>query len=345
VVLPPDLLVAMGLTVATDGTARFISARNDDPSSPGRRSTHQEGGWRYLYLDDQDRVNFGKLQLLSWTLVAVGLFLITVTSAAAGTPGAADLITTPDGAATLPDLGVALVLLQGLGTATYLGDKMVTTTVAHIADVKPRLIEPGGARLVSITGTGFGGQQEATLVLLDGEPQVASSWSDTRIEFTIAAAKASSAPYPTDRDLELRVGGATPWIIRIATDPAVTGIAPTGDISISNPVQGTITGPTSGTPPARSGCPPRRSPPMPGARRRSCSHCPRPRRTARRGHRARSTSPSSAPIAAASSCREGCCSWRDGTPAADIRAGIPRRRLPRTIGWSGPGSCHRPIGG
>jgi hypothetical protein len=143
--LPPNLLVAMGLSAGTSLGAKAITsfkvrtgrevkrhasaAPLADGSPPGKRAA----GLGYLVTDDDGAPSLSKTQLLAWTLVAAGFYLLLVWTRIAEvlatlTPGADCTVVPPAGpcaVAALPDIDGALMALMGLGQGAYLGAKLV----------------------------------------------------------------------------------------------------------------------------------------------------------------------------------------------------------------------------
>jgi hypothetical protein len=74
-----------------------------------------------LFKDSSGSPDLGKIQLMLWTLIAVGVFLSGV-FANIHNPG----VCTPQGECkeSLPDIGETLMILMGLGHGAYLGKKI-----------------------------------------------------------------------------------------------------------------------------------------------------------------------------------------------------------------------------
>ena len=147
--IPDNLLIAMGISVVTAVSAKAIamnSASNGasaaaapappapapaapapdpalpaiGPPAPAPSASSKSG----IFCDDEGRPDFGKVQLVLWTLIAVGVFLAEV-FAKIHDP---ECPITTKGVITcglnLPDIGPTLMILMGLGHGAYLGKKM-----------------------------------------------------------------------------------------------------------------------------------------------------------------------------------------------------------------------------
>jgi len=147
--LPRNLLIAMGISVVTSVSAKAIAvnASNNAAAAPTKvvatgpsvvtqsadgppvvvtpvavaptpvAPIDQSG----LFKDPSGSPDLGKIQLILWTLIAVGIFLSGV-FASIHSPG----VCTPQGDCkeSLPDIGETLMILMGLGHGAYLGKKI-----------------------------------------------------------------------------------------------------------------------------------------------------------------------------------------------------------------------------
>jgi hypothetical protein len=127
VALPDNLLIAMGVSGATAVSAQAIAISSAAkaaalpaaapvvtplgkvyPAPPA--ATSQSG----IVADDSGNPDLGKIQVVIWTMIAVGVFLFKVVgSIKHGAPNG------------LPDIDTTLVILMGLGHSVYLGKKVV----------------------------------------------------------------------------------------------------------------------------------------------------------------------------------------------------------------------------
>lgn len=120
--LPQNLLIAMGISGATAVAAKAITTSNvssgkektafdatADPTTDGVKAAR--GG---IFQRDNGAPDLGKIQMILWTVIAVGVFLACVVQN----------VYAADPSRSLPDIGQSLMILMGLGHATYVGTKI-----------------------------------------------------------------------------------------------------------------------------------------------------------------------------------------------------------------------------
>lgn len=183
--------VGGGAAGGVDPTADTIqlAAAADSPTGPAARSGQDvekplppAGDLRYAVTDDAGRSDFTKIQLLTWTVIAIALYLWQVSKIVlSGKP--------PTG---LPGIDPSLVVLMGLSQGAYMGRKLVPDTTPWLLslDLKTATAsEIGVGKEVRIGGKNFGGTQGGSLVTLNETPmpfQVVS-WSGEEIKFILKA--------------------------------------------------------------------------------------------------------------------------------------------------------------
>jgi hypothetical protein len=138
--IPTDILILMGLSIVTAGTAKGIAAANaaaptatlnaagvrtlaaTPPTPPVTRTDVQTAPYSGLVTDNQNGVvtSFSKVQLLTWSIVAACAYVVVVIAARASFFDAT--------ATGYPDIDPALVVLVGLGQGAYLGNKVASKT-------------------------------------------------------------------------------------------------------------------------------------------------------------------------------------------------------------------------
>ncbi|HEX7317890.1 MAG TPA: IPT/TIG domain-containing protein [Pyrinomonadaceae bacterium] len=191
---PRNLLIAMGLSVVTATAAKGITVSNlqngnlvKPPPSP------QTSGPGQVLRDDGGALDLSKIQMLAWTVIAIGTYLITLANIIAA-------ITTND-LGRLPDIDAALMVLMGLGQGAYLGTKLVTTDVPRITGIAPSSGKP--PTNVTIRGETFGAAQNGSMVTLDGKPFAVTvvSWADEQIQFTFPATQPDATAWPVGRQV------------------------------------------------------------------------------------------------------------------------------------------------
>ncbi len=190
--LPDNLLLAMGLSVATMTAAKGItssyaaSGRINKPILATSRLCFAD-----IFQDDSGSPDLTKIQMMSWTLVALCAFLYSVLAAVGALPDKF----------ALPDIDTALMVLMGLGQGAYVTKKAVATDLPHVnsATLAARGALP---RNLTISGSYFGASRGQSQVTLDGVPipipAVGTTWGDTSVTIPLPAAAPNGAAWPVD---------------------------------------------------------------------------------------------------------------------------------------------------
>jgi hypothetical protein len=133
-----------------------------------------------LVKDDAGFPDLSKAQLLTWTFIAIGIYIASVVSEVG-----------KGGAALMPDIGSTLMVLTGLSQGAYIGKKLVTTTMPRVTGLAPAA-GPAGTS-IRIMGLQFGASQDGSLVAIDGDPVAVeipeTDWQDAQIAFTLSLTK------------------------------------------------------------------------------------------------------------------------------------------------------------
>lgn len=216
--VPTNLMIAMGLTIATAATAKGITTSYVASGQIVKPPAPASAGVGALIQDDTGFPDLSKAQMLGWTGVALLVFLTTVhlraTSAVDPQNWPPKPPTSAQGTGTkpgshplaLPDIDAALMVLMGLGQGAYLGKKLVTTTTPRLTGLTPVHGAPPTA--IVLTGEAFGATQNDSLIVVDGVPLpiTVGSWTDARISFTLPAVDAAGQPWtPPGRTLTVSV--------------------------------------------------------------------------------------------------------------------------------------------
>lgn len=183
--LPANVLIALGLSVVTATAAKGITVsylQSGDIVKPP--ATTRTSGASQILREDDGSLDLSKIQMLAWTVVAIGIYLINV--GAQIKHGPYD---------KLPDIDAALMVLMGLGQGAYLGKKLVSTDVPRITAVTSQ--QTAGTTVITIQGDTFGQAQNGGLVTIDGLPLTTSinSWSDTQVVFNLPATHPNGQPW------------------------------------------------------------------------------------------------------------------------------------------------------
>jgi hypothetical protein len=169
--IPKNLFLAMGYSWATTIAAKGITVSY---LAEGRISKTSVRSLQtaFLFTDDRRHPDLIKIQLLSWTVVAIGVFLANLFA-----------IFTPGGEPKLPDIGTTLMVLMGLSNGTYLGMKLVSSDVPVLTAIVPAVVTAGTKTEIKILGTSFGDFGQVTF---DDKPvSDVRSWSNDQILFDL----------------------------------------------------------------------------------------------------------------------------------------------------------------
>lgn len=174
--IPVNILTVLGFSTATAAAAKGITAayvqtgkvtKTGVPANPTPATT---GG---IFQDDSGGPELAKIQMMAFTIIAIGIFLATVIHQIA----IGDI---KDG---LPNIDSSLLVLMGISQGGYLGKKLVTFGTPALFAPTPLSGSPGTA--VTVPGSSLGAQQGNSQLLLNGVPIEVSPWSDTSVHFTV----------------------------------------------------------------------------------------------------------------------------------------------------------------
>jgi hypothetical protein len=119
---PPNVLTALGLSLGTTVTAAGITSGRV-ARDPGAKSKADPADRTFASLveDDGGRPSLVKTQLMIWTIVSLGIYIVATADAATRTLATTNAADLPG----LPDIDRMLLVLSGIGQATYLAHKVV----------------------------------------------------------------------------------------------------------------------------------------------------------------------------------------------------------------------------
>jgi hypothetical protein len=183
VTIPTNLLLAMGFSVTTALAAKGITVSQLNNSTTAKEHVATEDAeFGDLVKDDGGAIDLTKVQMLGWTLIALGAYFAQVVDKVVGL-GFGSAATA---SVVLPNIDTSLMVLMGLGQAAYLAKKIITTTTPAISGVAGSL--PAGARPgsdVTLKGSAFGTARGDSAITFDGVNAgfPVKSWSDTEIAF------------------------------------------------------------------------------------------------------------------------------------------------------------------
>jgi hypothetical protein len=177
--IPANVLIALGFTGTTTITAAGITTAKIEagtlvkvPTSVSPTATGLSG----IFQTDAGTPDLGKIQMMVWTFIALGIYLYKLVLAISSATG--------DSQPQLPDIDPALMVLTGLTQGTYLGHKLVMTSTPRLYSMDPRQAAPNS--LVRLRGAALGSVRNGNLLLLDGVPiDSVVDWSDTLVTFKV----------------------------------------------------------------------------------------------------------------------------------------------------------------
>jgi hypothetical protein len=194
--VPVNVLTVLGFSTGTAAAAKGIttgyvqSGRLVQPPPVG----NAKGG---LVEDDSGAPDLSKIQIMAFTLIAIGIYLATLIHQIVSNP----VIT------TLPNIDSSLLVLMGISQGGYLANKLVTYNEPVLYPPQPPAAVAGQTE-VMVTGANLGTPASGALapagaqLLLDGAPVTPRHWSATAITFIVPA------DHPTGQaTLAVRVGG------------------------------------------------------------------------------------------------------------------------------------------
>lgn len=175
--IPANLLIAMGFSIATMAvskgvTVAYLASGRITKSKAVKGAAAGPGS---IIQDDDGFPDLSKIQMLAWTVIAIGTFMVHVA------------YQVNSAFPQLPDIDASIMVLMGLGQGAYLGKRLTTTSVPRLAGLSPGSGKPGSH--ITLTGFSFDGAA-GNLVTLDGSPanfDREPGWEDGKITFTLPA--------------------------------------------------------------------------------------------------------------------------------------------------------------
>lgn len=203
-VIPANLLVLMGLSVATTVSSKAISIsyleqRRLPQEDQSTLTKNREG--------DTDLI---KVQMLIWTVIAAIVYIIRITRFIANKEF---IPVDPTQGLALPDIDGALLVLMGLAEGGYVGGKLVgrSIPIPVIESIIPTKIKT--QEEVNILGYGFGVNKEGNSIVYkdsgNNEGEIPADkileWTDTKIRFVLPDKLAPTPNHPTDQIYSLKI--------------------------------------------------------------------------------------------------------------------------------------------
>jgi len=185
--VPANVLIALGFSATTMATAKGVttlysaSGRIVKSSvQPGAANANVTGG---LLTDDTGITDLSKVQLVTWTVIALGVYVYSLSVQIAAISGTDMKGMHPN--LGLPDIDGALMVLTGLSQGGYLGKKLIEKTTPILQSLVPSTVAPGPNTFITVYGTNFGDKPGTDSVVKVGgasAPVIANDWSDGKIK-------------------------------------------------------------------------------------------------------------------------------------------------------------------
>jgi hypothetical protein len=207
--VPQNVLIALGLSATTMAAAKAITVSYvsggkivKPPVDQPTDGTPPAAGPGAVMQDDAGGPDLSKIQMLGWTGVAVGIYLITVIARIGDIRR--DVRGPNEEVLGLPDIDAALMVLMGLAEGAYLGKKLVTTQTPRLIGISPVQGPPG--TLVTLSGQSLG-EQTGGQITLDGLPISPDqlTWQDASVSFAIPATYPGGAAWSPPQRITLGV--------------------------------------------------------------------------------------------------------------------------------------------
>lgn len=186
--VPVNLLTVLGFSTGTAAAAKGITSGYVQTGRVAKTTTAQKAAVQAaagqgaaqqaaaskggILKDDNGTPELAKIQMMGFTLVAIGIFLATVIHQIVSNP----VIT------SLPNLDSSLLVLMGISQGGYLGKKLVTVGAPVLYMPKPASARPNTP--VTLPGANLGSSPGSQLTL-NGLP-IDGTWpSAAEIDFTV----------------------------------------------------------------------------------------------------------------------------------------------------------------
>ena len=174
--IPVNILTVLGFSTGTAAAAKGITGGYVQAGKVTKTGAPTEGATVAntggIFQDDSGGLELAKIQMVAFTIIAIGIFMATVLHQ----------IITDDISASLPDIDSSLLVLMGISHGGYLGKKLVTFGTPSLYPPGPLTGPP--ATKVSLAGENLGSQPGSQL-LFDGSAVQVTKWSDSAVEFTV----------------------------------------------------------------------------------------------------------------------------------------------------------------
>lgn len=190
--IPVNILTVLGFSTGTAAAAKGITSAYVQSGRVAKQDPAQESVQGGIFHDDSDAPELAKIQMIGFTFIAIGIFLITLIHQ----------IVTNQVAAGLPDIDSSLMVLMGISHGGYLGKKLVTAG-------SPTLFAPNPPRAAACTAIMLSGANlgsPAGQLTVNGSPVETTSWSASSVGFNVPQTDpASNAEWTGTTTVQLAV--------------------------------------------------------------------------------------------------------------------------------------------
>lgn len=238
--VPTNLLAVLGFSGGTMVAAKGITSSQVSSKQVAKRSKSAAvgavatpGG---ILADDSGEPELAKIQIVGFTIIAVGIFLATVVHQLRMNP-----VQT-----SLPNIDSSLLVLMGISHGAYLGKKLVTAGSPGLYPPSKGTVKPGSS--ISLEGVSLGSMPGGGELLLAGHAVDVTAWSDTSLSFAIPLSPPGGLPYwGPNQEFGVRAvvnGQATNVVkFKVGPPPMIKGSAPItaeigGQVEITYEVDG-----------------------------------------------------------------------------------------------------------
>jgi hypothetical protein len=176
--IPVNLLTVLGFSTGTAAAAKGITAGYVQTGRQAKPAA-VKGAKGGLIQDDSGVPDLAKLQMVGFTLIAVGIFLATLGHQIASNPVGTNL----------PNIDSSLLVLMGISQGGYLGKKLVTFSSPILYPPKPAAAAVG--ETVTVSGANLGTPPSGTqppvgaVLTLAGEVVPDPQWGSAQITFSV----------------------------------------------------------------------------------------------------------------------------------------------------------------
>jgi len=172
--IPVNLLTVLGFSTGTAAAAKGITSgyvQTGKMTKPGALPNEPGKNTGGIFQDDGGSPELAKIQMIGFTIIAIGIFLATVIHQ----------IAIGDIKDSLPNIDSSLMVLMGISQGGYLGKKLVTFGTPALYPPNPATGPP--TTTVKLRGANLGSPPDSQL-LLNNVP-FDGTWSATFVQFTV----------------------------------------------------------------------------------------------------------------------------------------------------------------